>query len=109
MPNSLLAAQEALRGKWSRHPAASFFLKLEKEQGSLHEELIRGEYLPGAYHYFNIYEPKQQLVNLRNRLVSRPHRLRIPQLFDGLLDSVSLPFRSDFFCLPNRDLETLKR
>ncbi|MFV1969189.1 MAG: hypothetical protein ACC628_27525, partial [Pirellulaceae bacterium] len=56
--NLLGAAKDALRGKRSRQPGAGFFLELEKELVALHEELLNGEYLPGAYHYFNIYEPK---------------------------------------------------
>lgn len=56
------AARDALRGKRSRQPAASFFLEFENELVALQEELLSGQYSPGSYHYFKIYEPKQRLV-----------------------------------------------
>ncbi len=69
--NLLGASKDALRGKRNRHPGASFFLDFEKELVSLHEELTSGEYVPGAYHYFTIFEPKQR------RVAAAPFRDRV--------------------------------
>jgi RNA-directed DNA polymerase len=60
--NLLGGANDALRGKRCRQPGAVFLLELEKELVSLHEQLLSGEYAPGAYHYFKIYEPKERQV-----------------------------------------------
>ena len=69
--NLLGAAKNALRGKRSKQPGAAFFLEFEKELVSLHEELLSGEYKPGAYHYFKIYEPKER------RVAAAPFRDRV--------------------------------
>lgn len=71
LPNLLAATKGALRGKRSRQPAAGFFLELEKELVWLHEELLSGEYRPGDYHYFKIYEPKER------RVAAAPFRDRV--------------------------------
>ena len=62
MRNLRLAAKEALRGKRTRLPGATFFMEMEKELAALHEELRDGTYVHGAYHYFYIHEPKGRLV-----------------------------------------------
>ena len=62
MRNLRLAAKEALRGKRSRLPGATFFMEMEKELPALHEELHDGTYRHGGYHYFWIHDPKDRLV-----------------------------------------------
>ncbi len=62
MRNLRLAAKEALRGKRSRMPGATFFMEQEKELPALHEELSSGGYRHGPYHYFWIHDPKDRLV-----------------------------------------------
>jgi len=60
--NLLAAARDALRGKRGREPGASFYADLERHVVDLHAELRDGDYQPGQYHYFHIFEPKQRLV-----------------------------------------------
>jgi len=60
--NLLAAARDALRGKRGREPGASFYADLEEHVVDLHAALRDGDYQPGQYHDFHIYEPKQRLV-----------------------------------------------
>jgi len=60
--NLLLAFRKARRGKRRRPPVAGFELNLEKELLALQRELQSGEYLPGAYRLFTIYERKPRLI-----------------------------------------------
>ncbi len=62
LPNLFGAARDALRGKRSRSPAASFFADLEGEVVTLRDELESETYQHGAYHYFTIHEPKERMV-----------------------------------------------
>ena len=52
----------ALRGKRQRGPGFRFWVELEPEICTLHDELLSGTYRHGAYRYFTIYEPKERLV-----------------------------------------------
>ena len=72
MRNLRQAAKEALRGKRSRLPGATFFAEMEKELPALHEELSCGGYRHGPYHYFRVHDPKDRLVaaaGFRDRVV----------------------------------------
>jgi len=60
--NLMAAATDAMRGKRCRSSAARFFSRWETEVWRLHGELVSGEYRPGAYTYFKIYEPKERVV-----------------------------------------------
>ena len=60
--NLLLAFRKARCGKRRRPPVAHFELNLERELLDLQRELISGEYLPGAYRLFTIYERKPRLI-----------------------------------------------
>lgn len=60
--NLMAAAADAMRGKRGRGSAARFFSRWETEVWRLHEELVCGEYRPGAYTYFKIHEPKERMV-----------------------------------------------
>ena len=60
--NLLAAARAACKGKRGRAAAASFFARQEDEIVRLMEELSTGAYRPGAYHYFEIREPKVRIV-----------------------------------------------
>jgi retron-type reverse transcriptase len=85
LANLLGAAKQALLGKRSRQPGASFFMDLEKELVLLHEELQCGSYRPGAYHYFTIREPKERLVAaapFRDRVVHHAVVRVIQPLFE---------------------------
>lgn len=83
--NVLAAARDALRGKRSRQPGASFYTDLEKHVVDLHAELSGGVYSPGDYHYFRIYEPKERLVAaapFRDRVVHHAIVRVIQPLFE---------------------------
>ncbi len=60
--NLLLAFPKARRGKRRRPPAAVFELNLEKELLELQRDLISGDYIPGEYRLFSIYERKPRLI-----------------------------------------------
>lgn len=60
--NLMAAATDAMRGKRCRSSASLFFARWETEVWRLHDELRCGEYRPGAYTYFKIYEPKERVV-----------------------------------------------
>jgi RNA-directed DNA polymerase len=60
--NLFAAAKKALRGRGLKMPAVAFAADLETEVVALSHELRSGTYRPGAYHYFEIFEPKRRLV-----------------------------------------------
>ena len=60
--NLFAAAKKALRGRGLKMPAVAFAADLETEVVALAHELRSGSYCPGAYHYFEIFEPKRRLV-----------------------------------------------
>jgi hypothetical protein len=83
--NLLAAARDALRGKRSREPGASFYADLEQQVVDLHTELSSDSYLPGDYHYFRIHEPKERLVAaapFRDRVVHHAIVRVIQPLFE---------------------------
>lgn len=70
--NLLLAYHKARRGKRSRPAVAKFTLDLEPELLLLQQQLRSGEYLPGAYRQFTIYDRKPRLISaapFRDRVV----------------------------------------
>jgi RNA-directed DNA polymerase len=60
--NLFAAAKKALRGRSLRMPGVMFLAELEHEVVRLGRELQGGTYRPGAYHYFEIFEPKRRVV-----------------------------------------------
>lgn len=62
IPNLFSAARKALRGRGSRMPGAAFLADLETEVVALSHEMRSRTYRPGAYHYFEIHEPKRRIV-----------------------------------------------
>lgn len=60
--NLLAAARKAWRGKRSRPSAAAFYARFEDEVVALRSELLAGTYEHGAYHYFQIHDPKERTV-----------------------------------------------
>jgi RNA-directed DNA polymerase len=61
--NLLLAYRKARRGKRRKTDVARFGLNLEIELLSLQRELLWGDYLPGAYRLFKIYERKPRIIS----------------------------------------------
>jgi RNA-directed DNA polymerase len=60
--NLLRAYRKARRGKRDRPGVAEFGLDLERELIALQRELDRGEYKPGAYRLFTIYDRKPRVI-----------------------------------------------
>ena len=60
--NLLRAFRKARRGKRRRPPVAGFELNLEKELLVLQRDLVCGDYRPGEYRLFSIYERKPRLI-----------------------------------------------
>jgi len=70
--NLLLAFRKARRGKARRPSVAAFELHLEKKLLQLQRELQNGEYQPGEYRVFTIYERKPREISaapFRDRVV----------------------------------------
>ncbi len=60
--NLYQAYRRARRGKGRRPDVARFELDLEKHLWELHEELVEGRYVPGAYRLFTIYDRKARTI-----------------------------------------------
>jgi retron-type reverse transcriptase len=60
--NLLRAFRKARRGKRRRPPVAAFELNLETELLALQRDLVAGDYRPGEYRLFAIYERKPRLI-----------------------------------------------
>ena len=60
--NLLLAYRKARRGKGRSVEVARFGIDLEKELFRLQDELTKGDYQPGSYRLFAIYERKPRLI-----------------------------------------------
>lgn len=83
--NLLLAAESARRGKRYRHSSLQFFSNLEENIVQLQNELVHGVFVPGHYHEFYVYEPKQRLISapcFRDRVVHHA----ICQVFASQID-----------------------
>lgn len=61
--NLLLAAQGASRGKGYRVEVLRFNARLEENLLDLQDRLVRGEWYPGHYRKFEVYEPKLRVVH----------------------------------------------
>jgi len=70
--NLLRAYRRARRGKRSRPGVEEFALGLEHELLALQHELVSGEYRPGPYRQFTVYERKPRFISaapFRDRVV----------------------------------------
>ncbi|NIR50170.1 RNA-dependent DNA polymerase, partial [candidate division KSB1 bacterium] len=66
------AAQKAAKGKREQQNVMHFFLNLEENLWQLQEQLANGNYVPGAYSTFHIYDPKPRMISaapFRDRVV----------------------------------------
>jgi hypothetical protein len=93
------AARAALCGRRMRSPGFEFLLEMERELIELREELVSGVYLPGKYHYFQIYEPKCRTVAaapFRDRVMHHAIIRVIQPLFEDRFISDS------FACRPGK-------
>ena len=72
MENLLAAWQEFLRGKKHKKDVQEFQLHLMDNILALHADLSNGTYRHGAYHEFNIADPKPRIIHkatVRDRLL----------------------------------------
>ena len=90
--NLLLAFRKARRGKRRRPPVACLELNLEAELLALQRELQSGEYAPGAYRLFTIYERKPRLI------AAAPFRDRV--VHHALLNVIEPPIDRRFISTP---------
>ena len=60
--NLLGAAAKARRGKSRRPDVEAWWLRRETEVLRLRDELLSGEYQPGAYRFFEIHDPKRRSI-----------------------------------------------
>jgi RNA-directed DNA polymerase len=70
--NLLKAAHKAMKGKRQRSTTAWFNLNKEFELLRIQEVLMSGDYEPGPYNCFNVYEPKERYicsVDFRDKVV----------------------------------------
>lgn len=70
--NLYAAYRRALKGNEGKKPGLKFFFHAETEIIRLHRELSDGSYVPGAYHYFKCFEPKERIIAVapfRDRVV----------------------------------------
>jgi RNA-directed DNA polymerase len=83
--NLLLAFRKARRGKRRKTDVARFGLNLEIELLRLQRELLWGDYQPGGYRLFKIYERKPRIISaalFRDRVVHHA----VMNLIEPLLD-----------------------
>lgn len=84
--NLWAAYHKAARGKRGRAAAAVFEFKLSDQLLALQDELISGNYHPGAYRHFVIQEPKRRLISaapFRDRVVHHALCNIIEPLFEA--------------------------
>jgi retron-type reverse transcriptase len=86
--NLLLAYRKARRAKGRTAAVACFSLNLEKELLTLQRELINGEYRPGAYRLFTIYERKPRTI------AAAPFRDRV--VHHGVMNLIEPPLDRSF-------------
>jgi RNA-directed DNA polymerase len=96
--NLLRAYRKARRGKRGRPGVAEFGLDLERELIALQRELDRGEYKPGAYRLFTIYDRKPRVIAaapFRDRVVHHAAMNLIEPPLDRTFISDSYACRRD--------------
>lgn len=62
--NLYTAFRKAFKGSRHSREALKFNFYLEKELLQLQQELINKSYQPGAYHHFQIYDPKERTISV---------------------------------------------
>src|SRR5262249_13810534 len=90
--------RKARRGKRSRPGVAEFGLDLERELIDLQRELGTGEYQPGAYRLFTIYDRKPRVIAaapFRDRVVHHAVMNVIEPVLDRTFISDSYACRHD--------------
>ena len=99
MDNLYAAFCKARKGKRHRPDVAQFSLNLEQALCELQQELVSGQYAPGAYRQFTIYERKPRVISVapfRDRVVH--HALM--NVLEPLLDKRFIP--DSYACRQNK-------
>jgi RNA-directed DNA polymerase len=84
--NLLNAYHKARRGKRSRPEVARFALELEENLFTLQQQLEGGQWSPGAYRHFTLYERKPRLISAAP-FADRVVHHAIMNVLEPLLDS----------------------
>lgn len=90
------AARRAARGLGRRRAAAAFLADLDTECLRLQRELRQGRYVPGAFHHFQIRDPKPRRISVapfRDRVVHHALCAVMEPTFEALADSDSYACR----------------
>ncbi len=62
LPNLFIAAAKGRRGKSRRTDVEEWWMRPEVKLLALRDAVLSGTYLPGAYHFFEIHEPKRRVI-----------------------------------------------
>ena len=80
------ASRRARRGKRLRPDVAEFEFQLERNLWQLHEELMAHSYVPGVFHTFRIFDPKERWISAapyRDRVVHHALTAVLEAVFEG--------------------------
>lgn len=94
--NLLHAAEAAAAGKRRRPDVAAFLMDLESNLAALGRELVNGSYRPGAYHSFEIREPKPRQISaapFRDRVVHHALTRVVEPIFEARFSPYSFACR----------------
>lgn len=82
LENLFAAWKEFCSGKRSRHDVRMLERHLEDHIFGLHQDLLSGDYLHGAYEQFHIFDPKHRVIHkasIRDRIVHHAiYRILLP-------------------------------
>ncbi|KXB09154.1 hypothetical protein AKJ60_00845 [candidate division MSBL1 archaeon SCGC-AAA385M11] len=84
-PNLLKAAKKARQGCGKTQESCRFFYYLETEILALQRSLFSGDYRPGSYRYFTVYDPKERSIAVapfRDRVVHHALVLVLTPVFE---------------------------
>ncbi len=104
------AAWRAARGKKKRPDVAAFLMEQETELVRLQQELRSGQYQPGVYRQFRVYEPKPRLISaapFRDRVVHHALTQVLEPVFERRFSKDSFACRRGFGV--HRALERAKK
>ena len=99
MDNLYAAFCKARKGKRRRPDVARFSLDLEQALCGLQRELVSGQYSPGAYRQFTLYERKPRVISVapfRDRVVHHA----VMNVLEPLLDKRFIP--DSYACRQNK-------
>jgi hypothetical protein len=98
-PNLVAALQRAACGKRTRPDVAQFLLDWEPRLVELQRQLRSGEYSPGPYHCFRVWEPKPRWISaapFRDRVVHHALTQILEPIFEPRFTPHSYACRTGF-------------